>query len=643
LDITVKHYISSSNWPVRCKYAGAHKARLSNNLSFLRNIFFRTAMNITQPFMKIAGLTTTRCLRICAYGLTALLAACAAPTGTAPSSPESATGFDPKQGVFAKQYMAATANPHATRAAYDMLKRGGSAVDAAIAAQMVLTLTEPQSSGIGGGALLLHFDGKTVVGLDGRETAPAAADEKLFLDAQGQPIKFYDAVVGGRAVGTPGAVAMLQEAHARWGVLPWEVLFVPAVTLATEGFEISPRLHALLTREEHLKKDPVAAAYFYNADGTAKALGTRLKNPELAATLQRIALEGKRGLLEGPVAQAIVAKVQGHATNPGKLAVSDLANYQVKERAPICRPYRTVQVCGFAPPSSGGIAIAQMLAMLTPRNIALAKPENGTPNTDAVHLMSELGRLAFADRNQYVADTDFVPLPGADFGGLLDSTYLQQRSANIGAESKGRARPGTPPGMRVSTAPQAVDFEAGTSHISIVDAQGRAVSMTTTIEDVFGARQMVGGFLLNNQLTDFSFAAAENGVPIANRVQASKRPRSSMAPTLVLDGKGQRVEAVVGSPGGSLIINYVFKTLVGMLDWNLAPQAAIDLPNFGSRNGPTEVEKDRMPDAVGQALTQRQHEVRAIEMPSGLQAIKRVPGGWLGGADPRREGVVRGD
>jgi gamma-glutamyltranspeptidase / glutathione hydrolase len=560
-----------------------------------------------------------------------------------PSSPEAATGFDPKQGVFAKQFMAATANPHATQAAYDMLKRGGSAVDAAIAAQMVLTLTEPQSSGIGGGAFLLHFDGKSVVALDGRETAPAAANEKLFLDAQGAPLKFYDAVVGGRSVGTPGAVAVLQEAHERWGVLSWEVLFVPAVKLATDGFEVSPRLHALLARDEYLKKDPAAAAYFYHADGSAKAVGTVLKNPELAATLKRIALEGKRGLLEGPVAQAIVAKVQSHPSNPGKLALSDLAAYQVKERATVCRPYHVVLVCGFGPPSSGGIAVAQMLGMLAPRNIGLAKPENGTPNVDAVHLMSELGRLAFADRNQFVADTDFVPLTGKDFGGLLDETYLMQRGANIGAESKGRARPGTPPGMRVSTAPQAVDYEVGTSHISIVDAQGRAVSMTTTIEDVFGARQMVAGFLLNNQLTDFSFTPAEDGQSVANRVQPGKRPRSSMAPTLVLDAKGQRVEAVVGSPGGSLIINYVFKTLVGMLDWNLAPQAAIDLPNFGSRNGPTEIEKDRMPAAVGEALTQRQHEVRVIEMPSGLQAIRRVPGGWVGGADPRREGTVLGN
>ncbi|MFM2399973.1 MAG: gamma-glutamyltransferase [Pseudomonadota bacterium] len=574
-----------------------------------------------------------------------LLSGCATkmPSGAPPSSPEAATGFTPKQGVFAKQFMAATANPLATQAAYDMLKRGGSAVDAAIAAQMVLTLTEPQSSGVGGGALLLHFDGKSVIGLDGRETAPAGVDEKLFLDAEGKPVKFYDAVVGGRAVGTPGAVAMLQEAHARWGVLPWEVLFLPAVKLATEGFAISPRLHALLAKEEHLKKDPVAAAYFYNADGSAKAVGTVLKNPELATTLKRIALEGTRGLLEGPVAQAIAAKVQSHPTNPGKLTAADMAAYQPKQRAAICRPYRQVQVCGFAPPSSGGIAIAQMLAMLAPRNIALAPPTDGVPNADAVHLISELGRLAFADRNLFVADTDFVPLPGADYGGLLDAAYLAQRGSDIGTESKGRARPGTPPGMRLAHAAQADDLEAGTSHISIVDAQGRAVSMTTTIEDAFGARQMVAGFLLNNQLTDFSFAPTEEGKPVANRVQPGKRPRSSMAPTLVLDAGGQRVQAVVGSPGGSLIINYVMKTLVAMLDWNLPPQAAIDLPNFGSRNGPTEIEQGRMPAAVGEALTARKHEVRAIEMPSGLQAIKRVPGGWLGGADPRREGTVLGD
>jgi gamma-glutamyltranspeptidase / glutathione hydrolase len=577
-----------------------------------------------------------------------LLCACAAPKpidkpGSAPSSPEAATGFLSKQGVAAKQFMAATANPLATQAAYDMLKRGGSAMDAAIAAQLVLTLTEPQSSGIGGGALLLHFDGKTVQGLDGRETAPAAVDEKLFLDAQGNPLKFYDAAIGGRAVGVPGALAMLQEAHERWGVLPWEVLFVPAVTLATEGFAISPRLHALLAHEEHLKQDPTAAAYFYNADGSPKAVGTTLQNPALAQTLQRIALEGKRGLLEGPLAQAIVDKVQRHSRNPGKLSLSDLAQYQVKERPPICRLYRIYLVCGFAPPSSGGIALAQMLTMLLARNIALAPPAHGVPNEDAVHLMSELGRLAFADRNQYVADNDFVPLPGPDLGGLLNATYLQQRASSIGAQSKGTAPPGTPPGMRMGHAPHSVEYEAGTSHISVVDAQGRAVSLTSSIEDAFGARQMVAGFLLNNQLTDFSFAPLQNGQPVANRPAPGKRPRSSMAPTLVLDAQGQRVHAVVGSPGGSLIINYVFKTLVAMLDWNLPPQAAIDLPNFGSRNGPTELEQDRMPAALGQALTQRQHEVRFIPMPSGVQAIVRTPQGWLGGADARREGTVLGD
>jgi gamma-glutamyltranspeptidase / glutathione hydrolase len=576
------------------------------------------------------------------------LALCACSTSspqrtTAPSSPEAATGFTTKQTVASKQFMAATANPYATQAAYDMLKRGGGAIDAAIAAQLVLTLTEPQSSGLGGGAFLLHFDGKQVVGLDGRETAPAAVNERLFLDAQGNPLKFYDAAVGGRAVGVPGLVALLQQAHERWGILPWEVLFVPAVRLATEGFAISPRLHALLAQEQHLKKDPEAAAYFYNADGTPKAVGTRLQNPALAQTLQRIALEGQRGLLEGPVAQAIVAKVQGHATNPGMLSMTDMASYQVKERTPVCQPYRMYVVCGFAPPSSGGIAVAQMLGMLNARNIALAPPVDGVPNTDAVHVLSELGRLAFADRNQYVADTDFVPLPGTNFGGLLDTNYLQQRGALLGTNSTGRALPGRPSGIQTSNAAQLQDHEAGTTHISIVDAQGRAVSMTSSIEDAFGARQLVAGFLLNNQLTDFSFIPSENGQTVANRVQAGKRPRSSMAPTIVLDAQGQRVQAVVGSPGGSLIINYVFKTLVAMLDWGLDPQAAIELPNFGSRNGPTELEQDRMPATTSQALMQRQHDVRFIPMPSGIQAIIRTPTGWAGGADARREGVVLGD
>jgi gamma-glutamyltranspeptidase/glutathione hydrolase len=569
------------------------------------------------------------------------------PAQNAPSAPEAATGFAPRPAVAAQRFMAATANPHATRAAQQILRTGGSAVDAAIAAQLVLTLTEPQSSGIGGGAFLMHWDGQQVVALDGRETAPAAVDERLFLQCHPActPMPFYKAVVGGRAVGVPGVLRMLQEAHQRWGKLPWNALFEPAIRLATQGFTISPRLAALLADDPFLKNDPTAAAYFLDAQGRPKAAGTLLKNPALASTLHLIAKQGVKAFYEGKLARAIVHKVRNHPGNPGLLSVEDLRDYRAVEREPICRPYRQWRVCGFGPPSSGGLAVAQLLAMLEPRNISVAPPQDGVPNPDAVHLVTELLKRAFADRNAYVADTDFVPLPGADFGGLLDPEYLRQRSLHMWPRSTGRAMPGLPPGL----APRAAGpdlAEHGTSHLVIIDAQGHAVSMTTTIEDAFGARQMVGGFLLNNQLTDFSFMPQIDGQPVANRVQPGKRPRSSMAPTLVFDSEG-KLYAALGSPGGSLIISYVFTTLVALLDWHMPPDQAVALPHFGSRNAPPdgtlELEAGRMPASTASDLSVRGHAVQSIDMNSGLQAVIRTPQGWLGATDPRREGLVLGD
>ena len=584
--------------------------------------------------------------RIAALCCALLLAACAS-APERPSAPEAASGFRPGlQSTTAQRHMAAAANPLAAEAGREMLREGGSAVDAAIAMQMVLTLVEPQSSGIGGGAFLLHFDGRRVQAYDGRETAPLAAEENLFM-ASGKPMAFHDAAVGGRSVGTPGVLRMLEAAHRQHGRLAWARLFEPAIRLADEGFPVSPRLHALLNDEKFLARDPAARAYFYDADGAPKAVGTVLRNPPLAATLRAIAGGGADAFYRGEIAAEVVRIVSSHP-NAGRLAAADLAAYQAKERTPVCTDYKRWRVCGMPPPSSGGIAVAQMLGIFAVRNIAVVPPVDIggqlQPQVDAVHLFSEAGRLAFADRNLYVADPDFIPV---DWMALTDPRYLADRAKLIGDRSMRRAAPGVPAGYRVAWAADESQRIA-TSHISAVDGFGNAVSMTTSIEDAFGARLMVRGFLLNNQLTDFSFLPSEDGKPIANRVQPGKRPRSSMAPTLVFDRASGEMVAALGSPGGSQIIGYVARTLVGVLDWDLDIQQAISLANFGSRNGPTEVELGRIARSVVDGLQARGHEVGEIPMTSGLQGIVRVrladgQRGWAGGADPRREGVALGD
>ncbi|HZW12052.1 MAG TPA: gamma-glutamyltransferase [Noviherbaspirillum sp.] len=562
-------------------------------------------------------------------------------------APERATGYTEKPGWVAKKFMVAAANPLATEAGYQVLRAGGSAIDAAIAVQMVLTLVEPQSSGIGGGAFLLHFDGNLVKAFDGRETAPAAATESLFLQPDGKPVSFYDGVVGGRSVGAPGVLRMLEMAHQQYGRLPWASLFAQAIKLAEEGFAVSPRLAAMLKSEQHLKKDPVAAAYFYDKDGNSRPAGYVLKNPELASVLREIAAGGADSFYHGQIARDIEAKVASHPTNPGKLTAADIATYRAKLREPVCSDYKIWTVCGMPPPSSGGIAIAQLLGILEHKNLSVHAPKDGVLNAEAVHLFSEAGRLAYADRGRYVADTDFVPLPGSSPKALLDKTYLGSRAALISDKSMGQAKPGTPPATALA---QGIDNSPewpSTSHISVVDSYGNAISMTTTIEDAFGSRQMVRGFLLNNQLTDFSFDAVDANGLIANRVQPRKRPRSSMAPTLVFEKATKKLVLSAGSPGGSAIINYVGKVLVGTLDWGLNVQQAISLPNFGSRNGPTELEQGRVPDSLVEQLKAKGHNVRLMEQTSGLQGIMRanIHGEemWFGGADPRREGIVRGD
>ena len=602
----------------------------------------------------------------------AVLAACGTTNAVkiaAPAQPEGSSGYTAKPGWATKKFAVAAANPLATDAGYQVLKAGGSAIDAAIAVQMVLTLVEPQSSGIGGGAFLLHSAGGKVEAFDGRETAPMAADEKLFLGADGKPLPFYEGVVGGRSVGVPGTVKMLEMAHREHGKLAWAQLFVPAIQLAENGFKVSARLGTLLKDEKYLRADPVAAAYFYKADGSPVDVGSTLKNPALADVLRQIASGGSNALMTGKVAQSIVAKVQNHPTNPGKLALSDLAGYQAKKRDPICSDYsarsKTYLLCGMPPPSSGAIAVAQILGILnnTPASTlglvtgigGVAGTEVPTPSADWLHLYTEAARLAFADRAQYLGDPDFVQPPGGSWMSLLAPSYLAERAKLIeyqpGAQSMKTAKPGVPGPIKTAYAPMPDQPEFGTSHISIVDGFGNAIAMTTTIEDAFGARQMsdggtgkAGGFLLNNELTDFSFAPADaEGKPVANRVQPGKRPRSSMAPTLVFDKASNQLVMSGGSPGGALIIHYTAKTLYGTLNWGLNAQQAIDLPNFGSLNGPSLLEAKRFAPATVEALKARGAEVREMDMTSGLQAIQKTPTGFFGGADPRREGLVLGD
>ncbi len=591
-----------------------------------------------------------------------LLAACTSTPPpfayTAPLQSEGWSGYSEKPGWATAKFSVAAANPLATDAGYQILKAGGSAVDAAIAVQMVLSLVEPQSSGIAGGAFLMHFNGKDVEAFDGRETAPASATENMLLESSGKPMAFYAAVVGGRSVGTPGAVRMLEMAHQQYGKLPWAQLFVPAIALAENGFNVSARMNALLLPEVHLKKDPVARAYFYAANGKPWPVGHRLKNPEFAAVLKLIADGGSKALLEGEVAQAIVDKVQKHPVNPGTLAMSDLAGYQAKKREPLCYDYavatKNYRLCGMPPPSSGTIAIGQILGLLNTTNAASFQLENGLPGADWLHLYTEASRLAYADRAQYLGDPDFVQPPAGNWMSLLNPDYLAARAKLIGPQSMKTATPGKPGDSKsdaASYAPMANQPEYGTSHISVIDPFGNAIAMTTTIEDTWGSRQMVnrgkglaGGFLLNNQLTDFSFAPTDaSEAPIANRVQGGKRPRSSMAPTLVFDKATGQLVLTTGSPGGAFIIHFTAKTLYAVLNWGLNMQQAINLPNFGSLNGPTLLEEKRFSPTTVEALRTRGHEVRELNMSSGLQGIQRTPNGFFGAADPRREGIVMGN
>lgn len=553
-----------------------------------------------------------------------------------PAQPEPASGFAPKSAVSAPRAMAVTANAHATDAALAILREGGSASDAAIAAALVLNVVEPQSSGIGGGGFLLHFDARTArsSAWDGRETAPMAVDERLFLNADGEKMAFYDAVVGGRSVGVPGLLRMFAEVHARHGRLPWARLFAPAVRLAAEGFAVSPRLHALVVQDRFLARDPAARQLFFDANGQALAVGATLRNPQLAEVLRSVAENGVDAFYSGAIARDIVDAVVA-APNPGALSLTDLSSYRALERPSLCGRYRSYRVCGMPPPSSGGATVLAMLGMLERFPLAAIPPDSAF----SAHLFSEAGRLAFADRDAWYGDPSAMPIPPAR---LLDSAYLAARAQQIPlAESLDRALPGEPANARLRPAAAIGTEQPATSHLSIVDADGNAVSLTASIEDVFGSRRMVRGFLLNNQLTDFSFVPAGERGPHPNRVGPGKRPRSSMAPTLVFDARG-RLFAVSGSPGGSQIINYVAASLVGLLDWKLPPDSVLARPHVGSRNGPTEVE-DR-PDGriLAARLAAFGHEPVLRDLTSGLSLIVRNGASWLGAADPRREGLAAG-
>lgn len=535
--------------------------------------------------------------------------------------------------------MVVAAHPLAAEAGRAMLRAGGSALDAVIAAQMMLTLVEPQSSGIGGGGFLLYYEQASgrIDAYDGRETAPAGAHAAMFLGPDGQPRGFAEASTGGLAVGVPGLLRMLELAHRDHGRLPWPSLFEPAIAQARRGFTVSPRLAQAIAGTRGPNANAAARALFYHPDGMPLTAGERLRNPALADTLAAVAGNGADALYTGTIAAAMVKAVR-EAANPGSLSEADLAGYTAMRRSAICAPYRSNRICGMPPPSSGGIATLQILGLLEPLNL----PATAPMSADALHWFIEASRLAFADRDLYVADPDVVAVPTA---GLLDRGYLAARSRLIGPTAMPAAEPGRPPDPsrpREDAAAFSTEHGTSTTHISVVDAEGNAVAMTTSIEASFGARIVAAGFVLNNQLTDFAFAPEVGGRPVNNRPGAGKRPRSSMAPTLVFDERGS-LKLALGSPGGARIIGYVAQTLIGVLDWGLDIQTAIDLPRVVNRNGPTELEPSPATEALQQALEQRGHSVQIRELESGLHGIQRNGPVLLGGVDPRREGALSAD
>ncbi len=596
--------------------------------------------------------------------VTALLVSCTAtpvqapaPTTAPPSAarealplaPEIATGTQAKRGWTFKRHAVATANPLATAAGVRMLRAGGSAVDAAIAAQLVLNLVEPQSSGIGGGGFLMHWDGRTVQAFDGRETAPATATENLFLQPDGRPLPYAQAVSSGLSVGVPGLLPMLEAAHRLHGRLPWAQLVAPALEVAQNGFAISPRMHQSLQADASLRQSANAAAYFYDPQGQALPVGHVLRNPAMAALLGRIAREGSSALQTGAAAQDLVQRVRSHA-RPGSLGLIDLAQYRPVQREALCTDWQRWRLCGMPPPSSGTLLVGQVLGLLQ-RQAPVQALQAAEPTPDWLHLYMEATRLAQADRDQFVADPTFTEAPAGRWTSLLDAAYLDQRASLITPKAANQVLPGQPQGAKLAFAPHAVQPEAGTTHLSVIDDQGHTVALTSSIEAAFGSRILAdggtglpGGYLLNNQLTDFAFQPRDAaGRTVANRVQPGKRPRSSMTPLLVFDRANGQLVMALGSPGGSAIPHYTAKTLLGVLSWGLDAQRAIDLPNFLHFGSTAVLETGRINAATANALRSRGHTVREAELTSGLQVLHRRATDIDGGADPRREGTVAGD
>ncbi|NOI36201.1 gamma-glutamyltransferase [Vibrio cyclitrophicus] len=553
-------------------------------------------------------------------------------------APEQSSGLETKQLVKANDWMVTAANPLATQAGADILARGGNAIDAMVAVQLMLGLVEPQSSGIGGGAFLVYFDGKDkqLKTYDGRETAPLDATPRLFQDENGQPLKFYDAVVGGRSVGTPGTVQLLWDTHQKYGKLEWASLIKPIAQLAEKGFTISPRLATLIENDqERLSRFATTKAYFFNADGSPKAAGMQLKNPEYAATLNAISKDGAKAFYQGEISADIINAVQTAKGNPGVLAQKDFDAYSIKQREPVCSAYESYDICGMGPPSSGALTVGQILAMTEQFDLKSWGPNDAK----SWQVLADASRLAFADRGMYMADQDYIPMPTQ---GLVNTDYLQERAQLITAgKALDSAPSGTPPWDHAMLRSQDVSIELpSTSHFNIVDSDGNVVSMTTTIENAFGSRLMVRGFLLNNELTDFSFKTHNDGNPIANRLEPGKRPRSSMAPTIIM--QDDKPYMAIGSPGGSRIIGYVAQAIIAHTQWDMDIQQAINQPHFLNRFGTLDLEKGTSAENFKSELEKMGFEVNVRDLNSGLHAIRITKDGLEGAADPRREGTAIG-
>ncbi|MCG9575161.1 gamma-glutamyltransferase [Vibrio tubiashii] len=553
-------------------------------------------------------------------------------------APEHSSGLENKQLVTAKEWMVTAANPIATQAGADILAKGGNAIDAMVTTQLMLGLVEPQSSGIGGGAFLVYWDAKNqqLTTYDGRETAPLDATPRLFQDDNGEPLKFYDAVVGGRSVGTPGTVKLMWDTHQKYGKLAWADLIQPVVDVAKQGFEISPRLATLIEKDaERLSRFATTKAYFFNSDGSPKTAGTLLKNPEYAATLTAIAKGGAQAFYQGEIAEDIIETVQNAAGNPGVLAQKDFDAYSIKQREAVCSAYQSFDVCGMGPPSSGALTVGQILSITESFDLKAWGPDNAK----SWQVIADASRLAFADRGMYMADEDFVPMPTQ---GLLDKEYLKQRAQLI---QPGKAlesvSAGSPPWSYAQRQSMDESIELpSTSHFNVVDKQGNVVSITTTIENAFGSRLMTNGFLLNNELTDFSFRSHKEGKPIANRLEPGKRPRSSMAPTIIMHD--DKPYMAIGSPGGSRIIGYVAQAIIAHTQWGMDIQQATNQPHLLNRFGTLDVEQGTSAEKFKPQLEEMGFKVNVRDLNSGLHAILLQDNQLQGAADPRREGTAIG-